>query len=91
MRIAAVRDDCGGLPLSGLKSSLLLILLSAFPASLHAQEAGIDAVVNAAVQPLTDAVSSFIFFEVTIGSASLPLIVVWLIAAATLGSFSLPP
>ncbi len=83
MRIAAVRDDCGGLPLSGLKSSLLLILLSAFPASLHAQEAGIDAVVNAAVQPLTDAVSSFIFFEVTIGSASLPLIVVWLIAAAT--------
>jgi|TARA_B100000315_G_scaffold204359_1_gene197715 AGCS family alanine or glycine:cation symporter len=83
MHIVAVRERRGGLSLSVLKPSFLLILLLAFPTSLYAQEAGIDAIVNAAVQPLTDFVSNFIFFEVTIGATSLPLIVVWLIAAAT--------
>ena len=45
-------------------------------------EAGIDAAINAAVEPLASAISSFIFFSVGIGSAELPLIVLWLIAAA---------
>jgi AGCS family alanine or glycine:cation symporter len=38
-------------------------------------EAGIDAVINAAVQPLARAISSFIFYSVEIGGAEVPLIV----------------
>ncbi len=45
-------------------------------------EAGIDAAINAAIEPLAAAISSFIFYSVSIGSAELPLIVLWLIAAA---------
>ena len=42
----------------------------------------IDEAINAAVQPLTDAVSAFIFYAVPIGNAELPLIVLWLIIGA---------
>lgn len=42
----------------------------------------IDQTINAAVQPLTDALSAFIFYSVRIGGADLPLIVCWLIAGA---------
>lgn len=43
---------------------------------------GIDEAINRAVQPITDALSGFIFYAVPIGGAELPLIVVWLIAGA---------
>ncbi|MGI9322574.1 MAG: alanine/glycine:cation symporter family protein [Pseudomonadales bacterium] len=47
------------------------------------QEAtGIDAAINAAVEPITTAVSSFIFYSLPVAGAELPLIVVWLILAA---------
>lgn len=42
----------------------------------------IDAVINEFVQPITDAVSSFIFFSVPVAGADVPLIVCWLIFAA---------
>jgi len=44
---------------------------------------GLDAWINNLVQPLTDAVSSFIFFSVPVMGADLPLIVLWLILAAS--------
>ena len=44
--------------------------------------AGIDAAINAAVAPVAEALSAFIFYSVEIGGAQLPLIVIWLIAAA---------
>ncbi len=44
--------------------------------------AGIDAAINAAVEPLASAISSFIFFSIKIGSTDVPLIVLWLTAAA---------
>lgn len=44
---------------------------------------GLDAWINNLVQPLTDAVSSFIFFYVPVMGADLPLIVLWLILAAS--------
>lgn len=53
-------------------------LLLASPA--HA--AGIDETINKAVQPITDALSAFIFYSVPIGSADVPLIVWWLIFGA---------
>ena len=43
---------------------------------------GIDAAINAAVEPLAAAISSFIFYSVRVGSAELPLIVLWLISGA---------
>ena len=44
---------------------------------------GLDAWINNLVQPLTDAVSSFIFFSVPVMGADLPMIVLWLIFAAS--------
>ncbi len=43
----------------------------------------IDAIINAAVAPLAEALSGFIFYSVSVGGAELPLIVAWLVAAAT--------
>ncbi|MDJ0878672.1 MAG: alanine:cation symporter family protein, partial [Halieaceae bacterium] len=48
---------------------------------------GIDATINAVVAPVAEALSSFIFYGVRIGEAELPLIVAWLIAAATFFTF----
>ena len=50
---------------------------------------GIDAAIDKAVQPLTDAISSFIFYSVKIGQADVPLIVCWLIFAACFFTFYL--
>ena len=47
------------------------------------KSSGIDATINAVVAPLTEALSSFIFYSVPVAGAELPLIVAWLIAAAT--------
>lgn len=44
--------------------------------------AGIDETINRVVQPLTDLISGFIFYSVTIAGADLPLIVLWLIFGA---------
>ncbi|MGB3456113.1 MAG: alanine/glycine:cation symporter family protein [Litorimonas sp.] len=52
------------------------------PIQTSIQSGGIDEAVNRVVQPLTDAVSDFIFFSVPVGEAELPLIVLWLIAGA---------
>jgi len=43
---------------------------------------GIDATINATIQPITNALSSFIFYEIKIFETSMPLIVLWLISAA---------
>ena len=42
----------------------------------------IDQVINNAIQPLTLAISKFIFYKIEIFGNSLPLIVLWLIGAA---------
>ena len=69
-----------------IKSSTLLFLLLV---NLPASAAGLDATINAVVQPLTDAVKSFIFFEVSIFGSQLPLIILWLISAAVFFTFYL--
>ncbi len=43
---------------------------------------GIDAAINAAVEPLSKGLSAFIFYSVPILGAELPLVVLWLIAGA---------
>jgi AGCS family alanine or glycine:cation symporter len=47
------------------------------------KSSGIDARINDAMEPLAEAVSDFIFFSIRVGDAELPLIVAWLIIAAT--------
>lgn len=44
-----------------------------------AEAQGLDALIDAAVAPLTELVMGFIFFSVTVGDAELPLIVLWLV------------
>ncbi len=58
-------------------ASLLLLI-----GSLPANAAGIDATINAAMTPITKAVAGFIFYEVSVFGNQLPLIILWLIAAA---------
>ena len=43
---------------------------------------GIDDTIDAWVRPLADGLSSIVFFEVPVGEARLPLVVLWLVAAA---------
>ncbi|MCX2979874.1 alanine:cation symporter family protein [Halieaceae bacterium IMCC14734] len=45
-------------------------------------DAGIDAAINDAFAPIAEAMSSFIFYSVSIGGTEVPLIVVWLIGGA---------
>lgn len=60
----------------GLISSLLVML------SARVSAANIDQKINAIVQPLTDTVSSFIFYKIEFFGAQMPLIVLWLLVAA---------
>ncbi len=47
----------------------------------------IDQTINDTVQPITDALSSFIFYSVTVAGAEVPLIVCWLIFGALFFTF----
>ena len=48
-----------------------------------AQEGGLDAAINNAVAPVSNAVASTIFYSVDVGGTAFPLIVGWLVIAAT--------
>ena len=50
-----------------------------------------DQVINNAIQPLTIAISQFIFYKIEILGNSLPLIVFWLIANSIMLSFEIIP
>ena len=64
-----------------MKSNRLICYLVAL-ASMPLSATGIDASINNTIQPLTNILSSFIFYEVEIFGAPMPLIVLWLIGAA---------
>ncbi|MEH6551552.1 MAG: alanine/glycine:cation symporter family protein [Pseudomonadales bacterium] len=71
-------------------TSLLATRLSAFAllaASSTGRSANIDEAINSAIAPLTELVSGFIFYSVEIYGAQLPLIVLWLVAAAVFFTF----
>lgn len=60
-----------------------LVIIVSFPLAAL----GIDEAINNAIQPFTQAISSFIFFEVEVFGSALPLIVLWLIGAAIFFTF----
>ena len=66
----------------GVIPALATVAYLASAAPAHAQQS-LDERISDAVAPVTDRIVDIVFFEVTIGDAGLPLIVVWLIAAAT--------
>ena len=72
------------MPLNFLR---LVTLFLFFPFQASAQT--IDEQINRLMQPLTDALSAFIFYAVPLGGTDLPLIVVWLIIAAFFFTFYL--
>ena len=51
---------------SYLMKRLVFLIISLLSFNAHAQPQGFDAMVNSAVQPLTDLVSNFIFFEIVL-------------------------
>jgi alanine or glycine:cation symporter, AGCS family len=67
-----------------LSAGLALATLTLSPAMAQdaAAPSGIDDRINAVIGPVADALSSVIFFSAPVAGAELPLIVVWLIAAA---------
>ena len=65
----------------------LLSFFALFPVTASAQS--IDEKINLMMQPLTDALSSFIFYTVPMAGADIPLIVMWLIIAAFFFTFYL--
>ena len=60
----------------------LLSLFLVSMVSLPAQAQSIDETINSYVQPVTDIVSAFIFYSVTVAGSEIPLIVCWLIFGA---------
>jgi AGCS family alanine or glycine:cation symporter len=55
----------------------------------QAVEAGLAEAIDGALKPVSDFVSSIIFFSAPVGDAKLPLVVVWLIGAAAVLTFAL--
>ena len=72
-----------------LLTIISIVSVGIVPAHAANSEVGLDASINAAVQPITDALSSFIFYSVSIAGAEVPLIVCWLIFAAIFFTFYL--
>lgn len=63
---------------------IFLFILLVSPALYAESPKSLDARINDAVAPFTDAISSVIFYAVPIGEVSLPLIIVWLIGGASI-------
>ena len=55
------------------------LTLIALPASA---QGGLDSIINNAVQPATELLSSIVFFKATVFGVAIPLVVVWLAFAA---------
>ena len=69
-----------------MTSRLFGLFAAALPFMLPAAASArtVDQQINEAVQPLTDALSAFIFFSVPVLGADVPLIVAWLILGAVI-------
>ena len=63
-------------------ATLTIFLISLFSPASNAA-GGIDDIINTTVQPLTNVLSSVVFFTVPLFNVDVPLVVVWLVFAAT--------
>ena len=74
-------------PIQASATCRFLLAALLLPLSLSVSAAGIDASINEAMAPITDAVAGFIFYEVRIFGSQLPLIILWLMLAAVFFTF----
>jgi len=65
-----------------MKKNLLALLLTILPFLTFAQEKGLDQKIDEFFRPIADAVGSVIFFSVSLGGKSVPLVLIVLIAGA---------
>jgi alanine or glycine:cation symporter, AGCS family len=68
---------------------VVTFLLFSIFSNTSALAQGLDEAVDKAVQPLAEWVAAVVFFTVPVGSADLPLVVLWLVAGATFFTFYL--
>ncbi|MFN3393618.1 MAG: alanine/glycine:cation symporter family protein, partial [Candidatus Thermochlorobacter sp.] len=69
-----------------MRSLCFIVSFFCFASTLYAEKS-IDERINEAVAPLTDAVSSVVFYAVPVSEVNLPLIIVWLISGAAIFTF----
>lgn len=71
------------LDLGRLKTKFLLLILTGWiPSSFAGANEGVDALINSAVQPLANTISSVIFTSVPLFGVDMPLVVIWLVGGA---------
>ena len=59
-------------------------VLAAAPVLASTEPSGLDQAISDATTPVADAITSVVFYSPTVGGVAIPLIVVWLILAATI-------
>lgn len=60
------------------------MMSATLPQIAHAQEAGLDEAINQAIAPISNVIAGTMFYSVPIGGTAFPLIVGWLVVAATI-------
>lgn len=85
----SVRDFRGLFSVLNACFMVLALSMMFWPAQSWASETGksLDDAINAFMEPIVDVVLSIVFVSVPIGEVGLPLVVVWLVAAAVFFTF----
>ncbi|WP_417827695.1 alanine/glycine:cation symporter family protein [Thalassospira sp.] len=65
-------------------ASAVAVLLAILPQIAQAQEAGLDQRINEAIAPISNVIAGTMFYSVPIAGTAFPLIVGWLVIAATI-------
>ena len=68
--------------MNNLKKPFLLILSIFLPVLIFAQEKGLDERINESFEPIENAVSSVVFYSITIAGVSMPLVIIFLLGSA---------
>lgn len=65
-------------------ASALAMMSATLPQLAQAQEVGLDEKINQAISPISNVIAGAMFYSVPIGGTAFPLIVGWLVIAATI-------
>lgn len=65
-------------------ASAVAMISATLPHAVHAQEGGLDEAINQAIAPISNVIAGTMFYSVPIAGTAFPLIVGWLVVAATI-------
>jgi alanine or glycine:cation symporter, AGCS family len=65
----------------------LIVALMAMASPISASASSVDEQINSVMTPLTNAIMKVIFFEVSLGSLTIPFVLIWLLAGAIFFTF----